>query len=84
MASLESLTPHAGSPTPSHGVPDPIHAVAYPMSRRVLAGTGPVLKDWAHTQAGFHLYVPTREQTPPKVRALLYFLVEKRDATRLD
>ena len=44
----------------------------------------PVLKDWAHTQAGFHLYVPTREQTPPKVRALLDFLVEKRDATRLD
>ncbi len=43
-----------------------------------------VLKDWAHTQAGFHLYVPTREQTPPKVRALLDFLVEKRDATRLD
>ena len=43
-----------------------------------------MLKDWTHTQAGFHLYVPTREQMPPKVRALLDFLVEKRDATWLD
>ena len=43
----------------------------------------PVLKDWTHTQAGFHLYVPTREQMPPKVRALLDFLVEKRDEIRL-
>jgi len=37
-----------------------------------------VLKDWTHTQAGFHLYVPTREQMPPKMRALMDFLVEKR------
>lgn len=42
-----------------------------------------VLRDWTHTQAGFHLYVPTREQMPPKVRALLDFLVEKRDAIAL-
>lgn len=43
----------------------------------------PVLKDWTHTQAGFHLYVPTREQMPPKVRALMDFLMEKRDGIRL-
>lgn len=39
-----------------------------------------VLRNWTHTQAGFHLYVPTRTQMPPKVRALLDFLVEKREA----
>ena len=43
----------------------------------------PVLKDWTYTQAGFYLYVPTREQMPPKVRALMDFLVAKRDAIRL-
>lgn len=43
----------------------------------------PVLMDWTYAQAGFHLYVPTREQMPPKVRALLDFLVEKRDGIRL-
>ncbi|WP_082582759.1 LysR family transcriptional regulator [Frateuria sp. Soil773] len=37
-----------------------------------------VLREWAHTQAGFYLYAPTREQMPSKVRALLDFLVEKR------
>jgi DNA-binding transcriptional LysR family regulator len=39
-----------------------------------------VLRDWTHTQAGFYLYTPTREQMPSKVRALLDFLVEKREA----
>ncbi|QNN46003.1 LysR family transcriptional regulator [Thermomonas brevis] len=42
-----------------------------------------VLKDWKHVQPGFHLYVPTREQMPRKVRALLDFLVEKRKAIAL-
>jgi DNA-binding transcriptional LysR family regulator len=37
-----------------------------------------VLQDWAHRFAGFYLYVPSREQMPSKVRALLDFLVEKR------
>lgn len=37
-----------------------------------------VLRDWAHTQTGFYMYTPTREQMPVKVRALLDFLVEKR------
>ena len=38
-----------------------------------------VLREWTHTQAGFYLYTPTREQMPSKVRALLDFLVEKRE-----
>ncbi|MDY0977682.1 LysR family transcriptional regulator [Massilia sp. CFBP9012] len=38
-----------------------------------------VLTDWNHTQAGFHLYTPAREHMPPALRALLDFLVEKRD-----
>ncbi len=38
------------------------------------------LREWTHTQAGFYLYTPTREQMPSKVRALLDFLVEKRQA----
>lgn len=42
-----------------------------------------VLHDWVHTQAGFYLYTPTREQMPSKVRALLDFLVEKRGALTL-
>lgn len=39
-----------------------------------------VLSDWAPSQAGFHLYSPSREQMPSKVRALLDFLREKREA----
>jgi DNA-binding transcriptional LysR family regulator len=39
-----------------------------------------VLEDWAHDHAGFHLYVPSREQMPAKMRALIDFLMEKRDA----
>lgn len=42
-----------------------------------------VLRDWAHMQAGFYLYTPTREQMPSKVRAFLDFLVEKRDSIEL-
>lgn len=38
-----------------------------------------VLREWTHTQAGFYLYMPTREQMPAKMRALLDFLVEKRE-----
>ncbi|WP_101926879.1 MULTISPECIES: LysR family transcriptional regulator [Luteimonas] len=39
-----------------------------------------VLQDWTHPLAGFHLYAPSREHMPSKVRALIDFLVEKRDA----
>lgn len=39
-----------------------------------------VLQDWRHKQAGFYLYVPSRERMPPKVRALMDFLVGKREA----
>lgn len=42
----------------------------------------PVLTDWTHTQAGFHLYVPTRDQMPAKMRALMDFLIEKRGNPR--
>ncbi|UPG93880.1 LysR family transcriptional regulator [Luteibacter aegosomatissinici] len=38
-----------------------------------------VLREFTHTQAGFYLYVPTREQMPSKMRALMDFLVEKRE-----
>lgn len=41
--------------------------------RRVLAG-------WCKPFPGFYLYVPSRDQMPLKVRALLDFLVEKREA----
>ena len=40
-----------------------------------------VLSDWAHHHAGFYLYVPSREQMPAKMRALIDFLVEKREVT---
>jgi DNA-binding transcriptional LysR family regulator len=43
----------------------------------------PVLPEWTHTQAGFYLYTPTREQMPSKVRALLDFLTEKRETILL-
>lgn len=42
-----------------------------------------VLEDWTHRFAGFYLYTPSREQMPQKVRVLLEFLVEKRDAMQL-
>jgi DNA-binding transcriptional LysR family regulator len=38
-----------------------------------------VLRPWCKPFPGFHLYVPSREQMPSKVRALMDFLVEKRD-----
>jgi len=39
-----------------------------------------VLDAWCPPFPGFYLYVPTRQQMPAKVRALIDFLVEKRDA----
>lgn len=42
-----------------------------------------VLSEWRHRFSGFHLYVPSREQMPPKVRALIDFLVEKREVAPL-
>lgn len=39
-----------------------------------------VLRPWSAPFAGFHLYVPTRAQMPAKMRALIDFLVEKREA----
>lgn len=39
-----------------------------------------VLKPWCPPFPGFHLYVPTRAQIPAKMRALIDFLVEKREA----
>lgn len=40
-----------------------------------------VLQPWCAPLPGLYLYAPTREQMPLKVRALIDFLVEKRDAT---
>ncbi|MDN0075184.1 LysR substrate-binding domain-containing protein [Crenobacter sp. SG2303] len=37
-----------------------------------------VLQPWCRPFPGFYLYVPSREQMTSKVRALMYFLVEKR------
>lgn len=38
-----------------------------------------VLHAWCKPFAGFHLYLPSREQMPSKVRALVDFLIEKRE-----
>lgn len=38
-----------------------------------------VLRPWCALFAGFHLYVPTRAQMPAKMRALIDFLIEKRE-----
>lgn len=38
-----------------------------------------VLQPWCKPFAGFYIYAPTRAQMPAKVRALIDFLVEKRD-----
>lgn len=38
-----------------------------------------VLEDWSKPFPGFYLYVPSREQMAARVRALIDFLVEKRD-----
>jgi DNA-binding transcriptional LysR family regulator len=40
-----------------------------------------VLQSWCKPFPGFYLYTPSREQMPTKVRALIDFLVEKRDRT---
>jgi DNA-binding transcriptional LysR family regulator len=42
-----------------------------------------VLGDWTHRHPGFYLYSPSREQMPSKVRALIDFLKEKREAITL-
>lgn len=39
-----------------------------------------VLQAWCKPFAGFYLYAPARAQMPAKVRALIDFLVEKREA----
>lgn len=39
-----------------------------------------VLQNWCKPFAGFYIYAPTRTQMPAKVRALIDFLVEKREA----
>lgn len=39
-----------------------------------------VLQSWCKPFAGFYIYAPTRAQMPAKVRALIDFLVEKREA----
>lgn len=38
-----------------------------------------VLVPWCPPFPGFYLYVPSREQMPAKIRALIDFLVEKRE-----
>lgn len=38
-----------------------------------------VLQDWCKPFPGFYLYIPSRQQIPSKVRALMDFLVRKRD-----
>ena len=38
-----------------------------------------VLAPWCHPFPGFYLYVPSRAQMPAKIRALIDFLVEKRE-----
>lgn len=42
-----------------------------------------VLRDWTYKHAAFYLYSPSREHVAPKVRALIDFLVEKREAISL-
>ena len=37
-----------------------------------------VLDKWCPPMAGFYLYIPTREQMPRKLRALMDFLVARR------
>ncbi|VWC80219.1 transcriptional regulator [Burkholderia lata] len=39
-----------------------------------------VLQPWCKPFAGFYVYAPTRAQMPMKIRALIDFLVEKREA----
>ncbi|MCY1380034.1 hypothetical protein D9M69_678140 [compost metagenome] len=39
-----------------------------------------VLSTWSKPFAGFYIYAPTRAQMPAKVRAVIDFLVEKRES----
>lgn len=41
-----------------------------------------VLQPWCKPFAGFYIYAPTRAQMPAKVRALIDFLVEKREGVK--
>ncbi|EED40232.1 transcriptional regulator, LysR family [Stenotrophomonas sp. SKA14] len=38
-----------------------------------------LMPEWSAPFPGFYLYVPSREQMPPRVRALMEFLIEKRE-----
>ena len=38
-----------------------------------------VLAPWCPPFPGFYLYVPSRAQMPAKIRALMDFMVEKRE-----
>ncbi|XDA97999.1 LysR family transcriptional regulator [Sulfitobacter sp. LCG007] len=38
-----------------------------------------VLEPWSKSYAGFFLYHPSKRQTPPALRALISFLIEKRE-----
>jgi DNA-binding transcriptional LysR family regulator len=42
-----------------------------------------VLRDWTHKHAAFYVYSPSRDHMPAKVRALIDFLVEKREEISL-
>lgn len=42
-----------------------------------------VLQPWCQPFAGAYLYIPSREQMPAKVRALMDFLLEKRESLRV-
>lgn len=42
-----------------------------------------VLQSWCQPFSGAYLYVPSREQMPAKVRALMDFLLEKRESLRV-
>ncbi|MBN8480125.1 MAG: LysR family transcriptional regulator [Xanthomonadales bacterium] len=43
-----------------------------------------VLAPWCHSFPGFYLYVPSRAQMPAKIRALIDFLIEKREQLVLE
>ena len=43
-----------------------------------------VLAPWCHPFPGFYLYVPSRAQMPAKIRALIDFLIEKREQLVLE
>ncbi|MFZ6713141.1 LysR substrate-binding domain-containing protein [Undibacterium sp. TC9W] len=55
-------------------------AVQKPLSEGLLVR---VLSNWTYKHAAFYLYTPSREHMAPKVRALIDFLVEKREEISL-